>query len=119
MSTAAPPDCIFCRIVQGELPATIVAESDEAMAIRDLAPVGPTHVLVIPRRHVKDATELGVAEGELLGALFELANEVARSEDIAASGFRLVANVGDAAGNTVSHLHLHLIGGRDLSWPPG
>jgi histidine triad (HIT) family protein len=119
MSTTEFPDCIFCKIVAGEIPATIVGESDEAIAMRDISPVGPTHVLVIPRRHVKDATEVGTAEAQLLGELFELANQVAQSEGIAESGFRLVANVGDAAGNTVSHLHLHLIGGRDLAWPPG
>jgi histidine triad (HIT) family protein len=119
MSTTEFPDCIFCKIVAGEIPATIVGESNEAIAMRDIAPVGPTHVLVIPRRHVKDATEVGVAEAQLLGALFELANDVAKSEGISEAGFRIVANVGDAAGNTVSHLHLHLIGGRDLSWPPG
>jgi histidine triad (HIT) family protein len=119
MSTTEYPDCIFCKIVAGEIPATIVAESAEAIAMRDIAPVGPTHVLVIPRRHVKDATELGVAEAQLLGELFELANQVARSEGITGPGFRVVANVGEAAGNTVSHLHLHVIGGRDLHWPPG
>jgi len=119
MSTTEFPDCLFCKIVAGEIPATIVAESDEAVAMRDIAPVGPTHVLVIPRRHVKDATELGIAEAELLGALFELANQVAKAEGIAESGFRLVANVGEASGNSVAHLHLHLVGGRDLAWPPG
>jgi histidine triad (HIT) family protein len=119
MSVTEYPDCIFCKIVAGEIPATIVKESDEAIAMRDIAPVGPTHVLVIPRRHVKDATSVGVAEAQLLGELFELANQVAKDEGIDESGFRLVANVGDASGNTVSHLHLHLIGGRDLAWPPG
>ena len=119
MSVPEFPDCLFCKIVAGEIPATIVAENDEVIALRDIAPVGPTHVLLIPRRHVKDATELGVAEAQLLGELFELANQVARAEGIAESGFRLVANIGDAAGNTVSHLHLHLLGGRDLAWPPG
>ena len=119
MATFTSADCIFCKIVAGEIPATIVGESVEAIAMRDIAPVGPTHVLVIPRRHVKDATEVGTAEAQLLGELFGLANAVALDEGIAESGFRLVANVGDDAGNTVDHLHLHLIGGRDLAWPPG
>jgi histidine triad (HIT) family protein len=119
MSATESTDCIFCKIVAGEIPATIVGESDLAMAMRDIAPVGPTHVLVIPRRHVEDATTLGVGEAQLLGELFELANQVARAEGIAESGFRLVANVGADGGNTVSHLHLHLIGGRGLAWPPG
>jgi histidine triad (HIT) family protein len=110
---------VFCKILAGEIPATIVRETDSAVAIRDIAPVGPTHVLVIPRRHVPDATHLGSEEAELLGELFSLANEVARDEGVSESGFRLVANVGKAAGNTVDHLHLHLIGGRDLAWPPG
>jgi histidine triad (HIT) family protein len=119
MSASEFPECIFCKIVAGEIPATIVAERDEVLAMRDISPVGPTHVLVIPRRHLKDATEVGVGEAQLLGEMFELANEVAKAEGIAEAGFRLIANVGDAAGNTVAHLHLHLIGGRDLSWPPG
>ena len=119
MSGAREPGCIFCRIVAGELPAEIVAESAQAVALRDIAPVASTHVLLIPRRHVVDATALGPGEAELLGELFALANEVAVREGVAESGFRLVANVGDDAGNSVSHLHLHCIGGRHLGWPPG
>jgi histidine triad (HIT) family protein len=119
MSSADLPACIFCKIVAGTIPATIVRESENAVAVRDIAPVGPTHVLVIPRRHIPDVTHLGPDDAALLGELFGLANAVALDEGISASGFRLVANVGDAAGNTVDHLHLHLIGGRDLAWPPG
>ena len=119
MSAEVEVDCVFCRIVAGEIPSEVVAENDCAIAVRDIAPVASTHVLVIPRRHLADATALGRDEAELLGELFALANEVAELEGIAASGFRLVANVGDDGGNTIAHLHLHCIGGRELGWPPG
>jgi histidine triad (HIT) family protein len=119
MSDEIDPDCLFCKILAGEIPGEIVAENDHAVALRDIAPVASTHVLVIPRRHVRDATALGRKESEMLGAIFELANEVARIEGIAASGFRLVANVGEDSGSQVAHLHFHCIGGRQLGWPPG
>lgn len=119
MSVEVGATCIFCKIIAGEIPAEIVAESDQAIAIRDISPVASTHVLVLPRRHVVDATALGSGEAELLGEIFALANEVAAREGVADSGFRIVANVGDDAGNTVSHLHFHCIGGRVMAWPPG
>lgn len=112
-------DCLFCRVIAGELPATVVAESDSAVAVRDIAPGAPTHVLVLPRRHVRDATEVGAEDGPLLGAMVELANEVARLEGIGERGYRLVFNIGEDAGNSVGHLHLHVVGGRRLGWPPG
>lgn len=119
MSFEVAPDCIFCKIVAGEIPGEIVAENEGAVALRDISPVAPTHVLVISRRHVVDASALGRNEATLLGEIFELANEVARLEGVADSGFRLVANVGVDSGNQVSHLHFHCIGGRQLGWPPG
>lgn len=115
----APSDCLFCRVLAGEIPAIVVAESEAAVAIRDIAPGAPTHVLVLPRVHVQDATALAAADGPLLGAMVELANEVARLEGVEGSGYRLVLNVGEHAGNSVAHLHLHVIGGRQLGWPPG
>lgn len=110
--------CLFCRIAAGELPAEVVEETENAVAFRDINPAAPTHVLVIPRRHVTSAADLGRNDGDLLGELFALAASVARAEGLDA-GWRLVTNVGEGAGQSVHHLHLHVLGGRSLSWPPG
>jgi histidine triad (HIT) family protein len=114
-----PADCLFCRIAAGSLPATIVHDDDQVLAFRDIAPRAPTHLLLIPRRHIDSALELTEADGPLLGRLFAVAADLARSEGIAAGGYRLVTNIGDYGGQTVHHLHLHLLGGRSLGWPPG
>jgi|SRR5690349_7218279 histidine triad (HIT) family protein len=112
-------DCIFCRIARGEIPASKVAESERALAFRDVHSQAPTHVLVIPREHVvESAAELGRAHAELLGEMFELAARVASDEGLS-RGWRLVTNVGADAGQTVQHLHLHVLGGRPMGWPPG
>lgn len=115
----AAADCLFCRIAAGSVPATIVHDDDRVMAFRDIAPRAPTHLLIIPRRHIDSALELTEADGPLLGHLFAVAADLARSEGIAAAGYRLVTNIGDWGGQTVHHLHLHLLGGRSLGWPPG
>jgi histidine triad (HIT) family protein len=113
-------DCIFCRIVAGEIPATIVARTDEALAFRDLNPQAPTHLLVVPLRHVASSAHLAEAEGkELLGAVMALATEVAEQLDLNDTGYRLVVNTGRDGGQTVDHLHVHLLGGRPMRWPPG
>lgn len=111
-------DCLFCRIVGGELPARIVHRDQRVVALEDINPGAPTHLLVIPVKHVKDITELA-DEGRLLGRMFTVANELARSRGIAESGYRTVFNVGPDAGQSVFHAHLHLLGGRRLGWPPG
>lgn len=111
-------ECIFCRIVAGEVPCDEVAATDLSFAFRDLSPAAPTHVLVVPRRHIENAQALQPADAEVLGDMFSLANRVADGEGLD-GGYRLVFNVGDDAGNTVGHLHLHLIGGRAMGWPPG
>ena len=111
--------CIFCRIAAGEIPATVVYEDEQVVAFRDLHPQAPTHVLVIPKRHVATLLEAGAHDTLLLGQLQAAAVEVARREGLADSGFRLVVNCGEGAGQSVFHLHLHLLGGRRLSWPPG
>jgi len=110
--------CIFCRIVDGTIPATILAENSHAVAFRDLHPQAPVHVLVIPRRHL-DSLDAGRDEPELLGAVLALAAEVARKEQIADTGYRVVTNIGADGGQTVGHLHLHVLGGRSFAWPPG
>jgi len=112
-------DCLFCKIAAGEVPSTMVYSDDLVVAIRDIAPRAPTHILLLPRRHVASALDLTDDDGPLLGRLFAAAAEIARQEDIADRGFRLVANVGRWGGQTVDHLHLHLMGGRSFDWPPG
>ena len=109
--------CIFCRIVAGTIPAQVVARNEVALAFRDLHPQAPVHVLVVPRRHV-DSLAAAADAGEL-GAVLALAAEVARQEGVAESGYRVVTNVGGDGGQTVGHLHFHVLGGRAMSWPPG
>jgi len=110
-------DCLFCRIVRGEIPSTKVAESATCLAFRDIAPKAPVHVLVIPKAHFDSLNE--VPEGRVVGEMAMLAQEVARSEGISDDGYRCVINTGENGGQTVGHLHLHVIGGRGLKWPPG
>ena len=109
--------CLFCRIVRGEIPAKLVAETAECVAFRDIDPQAPTHVLVIPREHVPSLAE--ATDPALVGRLALLAAEIARQEGIAEGGYRTVINTGADAGQTVFHIHLHLLGGRHLGWPPG
>ena len=110
-------DCLFCRIVAGDIPATVVWESDDYLAFRDIEPQAPTHVLVIPRRHVASLDQAD--DGALLGGALLAAAEVARQEGIAASGYRTVINTNADARQTVFHLHVHVLGGRGMDWPPG
>jgi histidine triad (HIT) family protein len=110
---------LFCKILAGEVPSTEVLSTETTYAFRDLSPAAPTHVLVIPRTHVENAHVVGSEDGSMLAALLTTAQEVARQEGIAESGYRLVFNVGDDAQNSVPHLHLHVIGGRRMDWPPG
>ncbi len=112
-------DCLFCRIAAGEIPSDTVHRDDLVVAFRDIAPVAPTHILLIPHRHIASAAELTGDDAPLVGRLFVVAAQLARDEGIGARGFRLVTNVGPEAGQSVGHLHLHLLGGRKLSWPPG
>ena len=116
---SADPDCIFCKIVAGDIPSTRVAEDDLAVAIRDIAPRAPTHVLIMSRDHIPSAANLGDTDANLLGRIFGQAAEIARSEGIADGGYRIVTNVGRWGGQTVDHLHFHLMGGRPFTWPPG
>jgi len=109
--------CLFCRIVAGEIPATIVAESAHSLAFRDIDPGAPTHVLVVPRRHVPDLAGLAAASAAELADAVALAAQVADDEGL--PGYRVVANTGEAAGQSVFHAHLHVLGGRSLTWPPG
>ena len=113
----ADPDCLFCRIVAGEIPAEVVGETDEALAFRDVNPQAPTHALVVPRSHHADAATLADAEPDTLAALVRLARDVAARDGL--DDYRLVFNTGPGAGQTVFHTHLHVLGGRAMTWPPG
>jgi histidine triad (HIT) family protein len=113
------PECLFCRIAAGSIPADIVHQDDLVVAFRDINPKAPTHVLLIPRRHIPSAAELSGTDAEMLGRLFSVSAQIARDEGIAERGYQLVSNVGAAVGQSVFHLHFHLLGGRSMSWPPG
>lgn len=112
-----PDTCLFCRIIRKEIPATIVFENEHVLAFRDIDPKAPTHVLVIPRQHV--ATLDDARDARMLGEVMLAAAEIARVEGLVAGGYRTVVNCGADAGQSVFHVHLHLLGGRPLSWPPG
>ncbi len=116
---ASDPTCVFCAIVHGERAARVVGKNAHALAFYDLNPVAPSHVLIVPRRHIEHFGDLREHHGEILVAMVALTQEVARHEGLEARGYRVVANVGADAGNSVPHLHLHLLGGRRLAWPPG
>ena len=112
-------DCLFCKIVDGELNAVVVYENDSLVAFRDIDPKAPTHILLIPRRHIATMNDLQESDESLAGEMFLAAARIAADEGLADDGYRVVMNCNEAAGQTVFHLHLHLLGGRDLGWPPG
>ena len=112
-------NCLFCKILAGEIPADIVYESETAIAFRDINPQAPTHVLIIPRKHIARISDIGEDDQSIVGSLFSAAREIATAEGMADEGYRAVMNCNEAAGQTVFHIHLHLLGGRDLHWPPG
>jgi histidine triad (HIT) family protein len=115
----AEQNCIFCKIAAGEIPAAKIFEDDRAVVFRDINPQAPTHALVIPRAHVASLDGAGEADESLLGHLLLVAARVARDEGLGESGYRTVINTGAGAGQTVFHVHVHLLGGRRLAWPPG
>src|SRR5579863_6907719 len=113
------PDCLFCGIAAGQIPATIVVDRKRAVAFRDLNPQAPTHVLVVPRDHFPDVAALAAAGDGLLDEVVGVAREVAAADGIEATGYRVVFNTGRDAGQTVGHVHAHVLGGRPMTWPPG
>lgn len=115
----ADQDCIFCRIVAGEIQGRIVGETEDALAFEDAQPQAPTHVLIVPKRHVATLNDVGPGDGPLLGGMVLLARRIAQERDLGSAGYRLVVNTNRGAGQSVFHLHLHLLGGRPFSWPPG
>ena len=112
-------DCLFCRIINREIPASIVYEDDRVLAFNDINPQGPVHVLVVPKRHVGTLNDLSQEDDAMVGELVRRAAAIAKDRGISAGGFRTVFNTNRDAGQTVFHIHLHLIGGRSLAWPPG
>jgi histidine triad (HIT) family protein len=111
--------CLFCKIIAGDIPSDIVHADDLIVAFNDINPVAPVHQLILPRRHVESAAELAEADGAMLGRLFDVAAALAVKAGLPASGYRIVTNVGPDAGQSVPHLHFHLLGGRRMAWPPG
>ena len=111
-------DCLFCKIAAGDIPADVVTQTDTVIAFRDINPAAPTHALVIPKEHLANANELGENREALLQDLFSVITSVAAAEGLG-MGYRIVANVGPEGGQTVDHLHFHVLGGRSMGWPPG
>lgn len=112
-------DCLFCKIVDGDVAADIVHESEHALALRDINPQAPTHVLIIPRRHISTINDIEPGDEALVGSLFSVAQKIASDEGLADVGYRVVMNCNEGAGQSVFHIHLHLLGGRPMTWPPG
>ena len=112
-------DCLFCKILAGEIPADLVYESDTAVAFRDINPQAPTHVLIIPRKHIATINDIDPEDQAIVGSLYTAAKDIAAEEGIAEDGYRAVMNCNEGAGQTVFHIHLHVLGGRALGWPPG
>jgi len=114
-----PDDCLFCKIIAGDIPSNKVYSDADVYAFEDINPVAPTHILVIPRKHLGSIQDAEEEDQALLGKLLLSANRIAREQNLAETGFRYVVNTGDEGGQTVHHLHLHIIGGRQCTWPPG
>ena len=111
-------DCLFCKIINGEIPSNKVYEDDQVFAFRDIEPQAPTHMLIIPKQHIKSAAEIDESNSAVVAHIFEVAAKIAKQEGLD-DGFRIVNNCGDIAGQTVKHLHFHLMGGREFGWPAG
>ena len=112
-------DCLFCKIVAGQIPATIVFQDDHVVAFKDITPRAPTHVLIVPRRHIASLNDLSAGDDALVGEMVRAAAAIAKEQGLAERGYRTVFNCNADAGQTVFHIHLHLLGGRTMTWPPG
>lgn len=111
-------DCLFCKIIKGDIPSSKVYEDDTVYAFNDIDPQAPVHILIIPKEHIKSAAEINSDNSKLVAHIFEVAAKIAKEKGLA-DGFRVVTNCGDSAGQSVKHLHFHLLSGRDFTWPPG
>ena len=112
-------DCIFCRIIRKEIPSRIVYEDDQVVAMEDIAPVAPLHILIVPRKHIDNVLDLDDGDNALVGHIHQVAGHIARTRGVAEKGFRIVNNTNADAGQSVFHIHFHLLAGRHLAWPPG
>ena len=112
-------DCLFCKIIKGEIPSAKVYEDDKVYAFRDIEPQAPVHILIIPKEHIASANELTEENASIVGHIFAVAAKIAKEEGIAEGGYRIVNNCGQDGGQTVGHLHFHMLGARSLAWPPG
>ncbi len=112
-------DCLFCKIIAGDIPSAKVYEDDKVYAFRDIEPQAPVHILIIPKEHIASANELTEENASVVGHIFAVAAKIAKDEGIADGGYRIVNNCGQDGGQTVGHLHFHMLGGRSLQWPPG
>ena len=112
-------DCLFCKIIAGEIPSSKVYEDDLVFAFRDIDPKAPTHILIIPKQHIASVNEINDENCAIVGHIFKVAADIAKNEGIAQDGYRIVTNIGENGGQTVGHLHYHMLGGRSLQWPPG
>ena len=112
-------DCIFCKIIRGEIPSRKVFEDEQILVIEDITPQAPLHLLLVPKKHLANCLDLSAADDDLIGYIFRMAGEIAGQKGYAGSGFRIVQNNGEGAGQSVFHIHFHLLAGRDFSWPPG
>ena len=112
-------DCLFCKIIKGEIPSNKVYEDELVFAFRDIEPQAPVHILIIPKEHIASANDLNDENSAIVGHIFSVAAKIAKSEGIAEGGYRIVNNCGADGGQTVGHLHFHMLGGRSLQWPPG
>ncbi|MFV9615842.1 MAG: histidine triad nucleotide-binding protein [Gammaproteobacteria bacterium] len=112
-------DCLFCKILEGKIPADIVFENDDVLAFRDVNPQAPTHILIIPRKHISTTNDLSETHELLMGRLFSVAKIIAAQEGVSDDGYRMVVNCNEKAGQTVFHIHMHLLAGRSMTWPPG
>ncbi len=111
-------DCLFCKIIKGDIPSSKVYEDDTVYAFNDIDPQAPVHILIIPKEHIKSAAEINADNSAVVAHIFEVAAKIAKEKGLA-DGFRIVTNCGDSAGQSVKHLHFHLLSGRDFTWPPG
>ncbi len=116
---SSSPSCLFCKIAAGEIAAELVYENDSVLAFRDINPQAPTHILIIPRKHIATINDINTNDAELIGSLYLAAGKLAAQEGFAEEGYRVTMNCNAGAGQTVFHIHLHLMGGRPLGWPPG
>jgi histidine triad (HIT) family protein len=112
-------DCLFCSIADKSIPSDIVYEDEQVIAFRDVSPQAPTHILVIPKQHIATINDMDISQGHLIGHMIYTAKSIAKQEELSDDGFRLVMNCNESGGQTVFHIHLHLLGGRTMTWPPG